>query len=133
MRPESMTDEEFIAGVERCTLPPDTFHHADHVHLAWLYLRRMPPLDALARFTSVLQRFAASHGKADRYHETITWAYLLLIHERIRRDPAQSWDHFVAANRDLLRWNPSILDDYYRPETLLSPLARTIFVFPDAN
>ncbi len=128
-----MTDEEFIAGVERCTLPPDTFHHADHVHLAWLYLRRMPPLDALARFTSVLQRFAASHGKADRYHETITWAYLLLIHERIRRDPAQSWDHFVAANRDLLRWNPSILDDYYRPETLLSPLARTIFVFPDAN
>jgi len=57
----------------------------------------------------------------------------VLIHERIRRDPAQSWDDFVAANGDLLRWNPSILDDYYRPETLSSPLARSIFVFPDAT
>ena len=50
-------------------------------------LTRFPAAEALARFSKVLRRYAASLGKADRYHETITWAYLLLLNERIRRGP----------------------------------------------
>ena len=82
-----MSDEEFIAQLEAGTLPEDQFHHADHLHAAWLYLTRFPAAEALARFSKVLRRYAASLGKADRYHETITWAYLLLLNERIRRGP----------------------------------------------
>src|SRR2546430_17709773 len=82
-----MSDEEFIAELEGGTLPEDQFHHADHLHAAWLYLTRFPAAEALARFSKVLRRYAASLGKADRYHETITWAYLLLLNERIRRGP----------------------------------------------
>lgn len=122
-------DDAFIAAVEQCTLPETAFHHADHVRLAWLYLRRLPLLEAMARFTRVLRRFAAALGKPDRYHQTITWAYLLLIHERMK---GGSWDDFVAGNPDLFEWNPSILDRYYRRETLDSPLARSTFVLPDA-
>src|SRR5258708_30182341 len=97
-----MSDEEFIAQLEAGTLPEDRFHHADHLHAAWLYLTRFPAPEAIARFSQALRSYAASLGKPDRYHETITWAYLLLLNERIRRTaPAASSEQFAAAHADL--------------------------------
>ena len=79
-----------------------------------------------------LRRFAASLGKADRYHETITWAFLLLIRERMARaGNGMDWAEFAAANDDLLSWEQSVLKKYYREETLASDLARVTFVLPD--
>jgi hypothetical protein len=128
----TLTDPEFIASFEDCSLPNTAFHHRDHVRLAWLYLRRHPPLEAPTRSAAGLRRFAAANGHPGLYHETITWAFLLLIRERMERDGmADTWEEFTAANPDLLSWKPSILDRYYRPETLGSELARRVFVMPD--
>jgi hypothetical protein len=126
-----MTDAEFLRSFEDGTLPSSAFHHRDHVRLAWLYLRRLPAPEALARFTDGLKRFAAAKGKPGLYHETITWAYLLLIHERMARSEADTWEEFAGLNDDLLVWNPSVLDRYYEKETLGSELARRVFVLPE--
>lgn len=126
-----MDDAEFIAAFDACTLPPDQFHHRDHVRLAWLLLREQPLGDALARFTSMLKRYAASLGKTGLYHETITWSYMFLINERMHRGAPSTFEEFALANGDLLTWSPSVLDAYYRPETLKSELARKAFVMPD--
>jgi len=126
-----MTDDDFARSFEDCTLPNSDFHHRDHVRLAWIYLRQYPPLDALARFTAGLQRFAAFHGHPGLYHETITWAYLFLIHERMADSPAgEGWEEFAARHPDLVTWKPSILDRYYAPATLRSDRARRLFVLP---
>jgi len=126
-----MTDDEFVRDFEGCALPNSAFHHRDHVRLAWIYLRRFPALTALARFTEGLQRFAAFHGHPGLYHETITWAYLFLIHERMADAPAdEAFEAFAARNPDLFAWKPSILDRYYDPETLGSERARRVFVMP---
>ena len=37
-----LNDEEFLQAFEDCTL--EEFHHADHVRMAWLYLRGMNPV-----------------------------------------------------------------------------------------
>jgi hypothetical protein len=125
-------DRAFVEAFEACTLPPDLFHHRDHVRLAWIYLNEMPVLEALARFSCGLQRYAASLGKADLYHQTITWAFLLLIHERMARGgEAATFEAFAEANPELLAWSPSVLSAYYREETLTSPLARRTFLLPD--
>jgi hypothetical protein len=126
-----MTDAEFLRSFEDCSLPSTAFHHRDHVRLGWLYLRRYPALEALARFVEGLKRFATANGKPGLYHETITWAYLLLIHERMARCEVDTWEEFARRNPDLLVWNPSILDRYYEKETLGSELARRVFVLPD--
>jgi len=129
-RAEPLDDAAFIAAFEAGT--PGAFHHADHVRLAWLYLRRYPVLEALGRFGEGLRRFAAHHGKPGLYHETITWAYLLVIHERIARAEApESWPAFAERNPDLLAWPSPILKALYRDETLWSDLARRVFVMPD--
>jgi len=100
-----MDDAEFLRAFEDHTLPGSAFHHRDHVRLAWLYLRRCPPLEALARFTEGLKRFAAANGSPGLYHETITWAYLFLIRERMAE--GEAFEGFAARNPDLLAWKPS--------------------------
>ena len=128
-----MTDTEFVSAFEACTLPPDLFHHRDHIRLAWLYLREEELPEALARYRNSIRRFASSLGQSQLYHETITFAYLLLIHDRMQRDGGESWCEFESANRDLFSWNPSILDDLYAKETLKSDLARSTYLLPDAQ
>lgn len=126
-----MSDDQLLTAFESCTLDPADFPHREHVHLAWVYFRKQPALQAMASFCSGLRKFAKSRGKDGLYHETITWAYLLLIRDRIAHSSTDSWDSFARENSDLLTRNPSILDRYYRPETLQSDLARREFVFPD--
>lgn len=126
-----MNDDQLLTAFESCTLDPNDFPHREHVHLAWIYFRREPPLRAITAFCEGLKKFATSLGKEGLYHETITWAYLLLIRDRIARTPTERWEEFAGKNSDLLTWKPSILDRYYRPETLHSDLARREFLFPD--
>ena len=126
-----MTHEELIRHFESGKLPEDSFHHADHVRLAFAYLSEYPPLQALERFATALKRYAAARGKSQLYHETITHAYFFLIRERMARFPAADWDEFSRRNPDLLTWKNGILTRYYQDATLQSDLARTVFVFPD--
>jgi hypothetical protein len=128
-----LDDADFIAAFESCALPAAQFHHRDHIRLAFLYLRHHPPLEALARFATGLRRYVDSLGATTLYHETITWAYLLLIHERMQRDPGTTFEAFAAAHADLFSHRPSVLERYYLPETLTSDLARQTFLFPDAR
>jgi hypothetical protein len=125
-------NDELIRQFEDCSLPLEALRHGVHIEIAFLYLRKYPVLDVLARFPAALTRYAAAHGKAGLYHETITWAYILLIHERIKRaGHTQTWEQFKTANPDLMSWTTTILKQYYREETLSSELARKIFLFPD--
>jgi hypothetical protein len=127
-----MNDDEFLASFEDLGLANESFHHADHVRMAFLYLCRYPPLEALRRFSTSLARFAAAKGKPGLYHETITWAFLFLIRERMARAGShQTWAKFAAGNGDLLSWKDNILKNYYRDETLSSELAKRTFLFPD--
>ena len=122
-----MTDRDFIAAFETCTLPSDAFSHRQHVRLAWLYLREAPLLAALPRFIESLKRYAESLGASAKYHETITYAFMFLIHERMSRADADTFDEFAEENPDL--FGP-ILERYYSRETLASELAKATFVMP---
>lgn len=126
------TDEEFIASFEDGSLANESFHHPDHVRMAFLYLCRYPALGAIQRFSSSLARFAAAKGKPGLYNETVTWAFLFLIRERMARaGRKQTWSEFAASNRDLMSWEDNVLRKYYRDETLASDLAKGTFLFPD--
>lgn len=127
-----MQDTIFIEQFENTTLSPQNFHHKDHVRLAWLYLNRYPLLEALQKFSNGLKNFARSLGKEQLYHETITWAYIFLINERmVQADTKQSWEEFIAGNGDLLNWQETILNRYYSKSVLDSPLAKSIFLLPN--
>lgn len=126
-----MSPTALLALFDQDRLDPATFHHRDHVALAWALLQREPPLMAVDALGQGLRRMAQRAGHPEAYHETITWAFLLLIRERMNRAPGESWDSFEAQNPDLFTRKPSVLERYYRPETLQSTQARQFFVLPD--
>jgi len=129
---DDVTDDVLLHAFERANFAPGAFHHRHHVRTAWILLERCPVLDVLVRFTAGLRRLAEAAGKPGLYHETITWAYVLLVHERRAAPGAEDWTAFAARNPDLLAWKPSVLEArYYREETLWSERARRIFVLPD--
>ena len=126
-----MSDDELLNRFLSTELPADQFHHEQHVRVAWMLVRNHGMPAALGEFTGAIKRFAQAKGAHGLYHETITWAFLLIIAERVARKPADTWDAFAADNADLLSWKPSVLERYYSKELLTSALARTTFVMPD--
>ena len=134
---ESLTavrNSELVERFERGEVGENGFHHSDHVRVAYAYVCEMPLLEAIERFSCALKRFAAAQGQTGLYHETITWAYLMLIQERrLRVSDAGDWEQFANANPDLLRWKDGALARYYKAATLQSELARRAFVLPDGE
>jgi hypothetical protein len=126
-----MSNDELIRRFETNAIGEDSFHHADHVRLAFAYLCKYPVFQALERFSSALKRFAAARGKTQLYNETITCAYFFLIRERMARSQFGDWEEFAHHNPDLLIWKDGMLCRYYKEATLKSDLARAMFLFPD--
>jgi hypothetical protein len=124
-----LTDDELIARFEAASLA--SFHHRDHVQVAWIYLRRLGLLGALAAVSRGLQRLAAAHGQRAKYHETVSWLYVFVIHERMAAGGHSNWDEFERSNPDLLTNWGAFVGRYYSPRTLRSPIARRSFVLPD--
>src|SRR5262245_4684302 len=123
-----MTDE-LIEAFERCTITGAQFRHRDHVKVAWTYLAREPLGSALPRFCANLRRFARANNAEHIYHETITWAFMVLINERLERmGRGGSWEEFEAANPDL--FERTCLLRYYGEDTLQSALAKSTFILP---
>lgn len=124
---------ELIERFEQNLASDQPFHHADHVRLAFEYLRAFSVLESLCRFSAALKQFAGASGKTQFYNETITFAYFFLIRERMARNEGVTWEEFAACNADLLVWKDGTLSRYYREGTLKSDFARNVFVLPDKN
>ena len=111
----------------------EAFDHAAHVYVAWQYVHRYDLVEAIVRYRDALKRLTASIGIPEKYHETITWFFVILVAERTRLAPGQSWDAFHEANPDLFGREPGIIHDYYAQATLRSAEARAHFVLPSAR
>src|SRR5579863_8345858 len=96
-----MHDDELLSKFEDTSLPLCEFHHEVHLRVAFLYLRRYSLLEVLERFPTALQRYAAAHGKNGLYHQTISWAFLFIVHERMAAGGTGTWEDFAARNPDL--------------------------------
>jgi len=128
-----LDDEALLGGFESARLPAAAFGHAEHVRAAFLYLTRHPDFgEAAVRFRSALRRFAAAKGVPDRYHETLTWAYLALINERAHGSSFASSAGFLRSHPELLDAKGGVFSRYYDLGAITrSARARQVFVLPD--
>jgi hypothetical protein len=87
----------------------------------------------MAEFRRLLIAYATHHGKPTLYHETVTFAYLLLVYERMARTPhLAEWHTFAAEHADLLSWRDGPLFALYPHEILQDASARAQFTLPTA-
>lgn len=127
-----MDDEELVTAFESLTLAPGDFHHREHVRLGFALLVRERDLATAAlRFRTALRKFTAHVGAENKYHETITWAYLTIIAERMAARTFASSQELLAAHPDLLDHKTGAIAAHYDVSALLADThARTAFVLP---
>lgn len=116
---------------EAARIEPGEFHHEDHVRIAWLYLRDHGLLESIRRYSQGLRRLTKKFGVAAKYHETITWFFLMQVAERIEAGDAADWDAFRARNPDLFGGWSELLGRYYTQARIESAAARRSFLLPD--
>jgi len=73
------SDEEFLRAFEDLSFPPDRFHHREHIRVAWLYLKSTDATRAAERMSEGIRRFANHHGATQKYHHTLTLAWMRLV------------------------------------------------------
>jgi len=122
-----------IVAFETAQVDPEAFDHEAHVQVGWQYLSDYALDEALARFSAALQRLTRKLGVSGKYHETITWFFMILISERMAQYPDADWPSFRAANDDLISNAGQLLAAHYTPQRLQSPLARRQFLMPDRS
>jgi hypothetical protein len=125
-----MTDDDFVAAFLSGSLPPQQFHHRDHLRLAWALVRLTGAEEAMKRITSGIRYFAAQHGQAEKYHETMTRFWVRVVaHAVAARPDLTTFDAFLAAFPLLLERD--LPYRHWRRETMASPQARAQWVEPD--
>lgn len=117
-----------LADFEAGRADAATFGHREHVRMTYELLERYTFPEALFRLSKGLRRLAANAGVPEKYHETITVAFLAVIGERRVERRCADWEEFAAQNPDLLQ--KELLAEIYAPEVLNSPLARETFLLP---
>jgi hypothetical protein len=123
-----MTDVELTRALERGEIKD--FHHASHLHVAWVYLTESSSVQQAAKkMRNTLRRFAAAAGKPVKYHETITLFWVHLLSRAQAASRAERLEDVVHANPQLLEKNFPLA--YYSTERLFSDEARTSWVEPD--
>jgi|SRR5215813_12454122 len=121
-----MTDVELARALERGEIRD--FHHASHLHVAWVYLAESSSVEHAAnKMGNALRWFAAAAGKPQKYHETITRFWVQLLADAVSR--GERLEEIVHANPQLLEKNLPLA--YYSAERLFSDRARTSWVEPD--
>ena len=120
-----------IAAFETLDFDVEHFDHTAHVYVAWQYVRAYDLLTAIGRYRDTLIRLTAKLGVPDKYHETITWFYLVAVSEGATGHCRDDWRAFCDSNPGLFERNPSAIRRHYSTERLNSPIARAAFVLPD--
>lgn len=105
------------------------FSHREHLELAWTYLDRYPFEPAYRAMAAAIRHMARLHGAPDRYHETITRAWLLVVAVHRGNQAGGSFDEFIAAHPRLL--DRGLLSRHYSRERLMSQEARGAWAEPD--
>ena len=125
-----LSNEEFVEAFESCRLPASQFHHADHIRLAWIYLGQLSAEEAAERIGQAIRRFAAHNGVSQKYHRTITLAWMRLVAAARMGSPRVTrFEEFAELHPELL--DMTNLKRYYTAERLATVEARTAWVEPN--
>jgi hypothetical protein len=124
------SDEDLLRAFEDLSFPVKLFHHREHLRVAWLYLKSSDATRAAERMAVGIRRFANHHGATQKYHHTLTLAWVRLVAAALVETPEGCYfEEFLAAHPELRDKN--LLAKYYSQELLQSSASREGWVQPD--
>jgi hypothetical protein len=106
------------------------FGHRQHIHLAYLTIRRHGTQEAVSRISGWIRHIAAYERAPQKYNATMTKAWTQLVGHHVEADPPTAdFSDFAARNPAL--FDKRLLGRHYRSSTLASTAARAGWIEPD--
>jgi hypothetical protein len=127
--PDALPEE--LAGLLAEIVPPGgTFRHREHIHLAYLAVRRHGTDRAADKVSAWIRHLAAYQRAPQKFNATVTraWTEIVAYHMAIA-PPGTDFAGFAERYPALL--DKRLLTRHYTARTLASPAARTGWVEPD--
>jgi hypothetical protein len=121
-----MTFDQLFAQI---TAAAGRFGHRQHVELTWRAVRQCGMPDAIDLICQGIQRTARYAGAPQKYHVTISRAWVELVAHHVAHDGSDDFEAFATRNPMLL--DKRLLTRFYRSTTLADLRARTSWVEPD--
>jgi hypothetical protein len=105
------------------------FGHRQHVQLTWLAVRKCGTPRAISLVSEGIQSTARYAGAPQKYHATVSRAWVELVGYHVGEHPDADFDAFVEENSALL--DKRLLSRFYHSTTLAAARAREGWVEPD--
>jgi hypothetical protein len=106
------------------------FGHRDHLRLAFLSARAGgTPDEVVERCRAGIRAVASAHAAPDKYHETITAAWVAIMLQVAAARPLATFDEVLVAYPALE--DTAYLERYYSPARLMCDDARSRRLAPD--
>jgi hypothetical protein len=126
---KTMTEPPFAKPLQAILDQDRGFGHREHLQLAWAYLDTLSPDRARTAMTQAIRHLAEAHGTPERYHETLTMAWMRMVELHRERFAGQSFDEFLTHHQPLM--DSHLLERHYSRDELFSDRARRDYVEPD--
>jgi hypothetical protein len=128
--PHAANAPDFEALLAEVMATTERFGHREHVHLTWPAVRRVGVRAAVGLVSDGIQRTARYAGAPQKYHATVTRAWVELVGHHATEHGEDDFTAFADHH-------PALLDKrlltarFYRPSTLASSQAKTDWIEPD--
>ena len=126
---KELTDSEFLKQFEDCLLDPALFNHEAHLRLAWILINKVGVEMACERVFAGIKAFDIKFDEGKKYHKTLTYAAVLILHHFMNKEDFSSFEEVVSAFPDLITNFKKILEQHY-DLTDLSDSSRFTFQEP---
>jgi hypothetical protein len=124
-----MSRDAFDAVMAEVMTQAERFGHRQHIHLTWLAVRRYGTTAAITFVSEGIRRTAQYAGAPQKYHVTISRAWVELVGYHAVEDAGDDFAAFALRYPELL--DKRLLAHHYRSSTLATAAARTGWVEPD--
>src|SRR5882672_10812027 len=125
-----MPHDELTALLPEITGSSGQFRHRQHIHLAFLAVRRYGMPEATTRICDWIQHIAAYERAPQKYHHTVSRAWVEIVAHHADADPDCA-DFGIFAERHPALLDKRLLARHYRSSTLAAAPACSGWVEPD--
>jgi hypothetical protein len=123
-------DAELAGVLSGITGEDGRFRHREHINLAFYAVRRYGMPEAVSRICGWIRQIAAYQRAPQKYHYTVSRAWVELVAHHVAADPdCADFEVFAVRKPPLL--DKRLLARHYRSSTLAAGPARQGWVEPD--
>lgn len=127
----TLSDSEFTAKFQNCSLDPSMFDHKAHLRLVWLLIEKHGIQQARIDIQSQIQNFVKHVGAEEKYHKTLTITAIEIVNHFMAKKETNTFNEFISEFPKLKDNFRELIEQHYSYDIFKSAKAKNEYLEPD--